>query len=193
MSFWGDLAKKIAIHTAFNVKENVKRKALTSDKVLEKDSNKIKLIIKDNYSMFKQDFNVYDTNDKKLYTIVLKHFNQGAVIYDINKNALATVSKKISYRYIKFNLSIGKNDLGEVVFKNRYRATVNSNGWDIKADFFAYKHTVYNTKNEAVMLFYRVLDGNKYIIEVNDKADELMSLMLVSCLQVFKNIKLIRT
>lgn len=151
----------------------------------------MKLLFKQRFFSWFDSYDIYDEQQRTVFSVKGKlswvHLLE---IYDANDNHIATLKERVLTFLPKFEIYIGDNYIGEIVkeftlFKPSF--SLNCNGWYVEGSFFEWNYKILSSRGTIATIEKQLFNfTDTYIIDVNNKDDSLLALMVVLAIDAVK-------
>ena len=145
----------------------------------------MKLLIKQRVFSWIDTYDVYDESGNVKYFVKAEFLSIGHRIhvYDTENQEVGMIKEKVITLLPVFEIE-GAGIRGRIEKKLSFlkpKYQVDFNGWQIKGDFLAWNYEVTDKRGEAAARITKepLHWGDTYVIDYQDPADELMTLLLV--------------
>lgn len=159
---------------------------------IRKGVGAVKLLFKQRFFTFTDNFDIYDERGKKAYVVEGQlTFGHCFKIYDSQNREVATVRQKL-FRFLpKFELYLGQQHIGSIqkeftLLKPNYQ--IDYNGWHIMGDWLQWDYTIVDGSGREVAKISKELLNltDTYSIHVHNPGDALCALMVVLAIDAEK-------
>ena len=152
----------------------------------------MKLLFKQRFLTFTDNFDIYDERGKVVYFVegqlTLGHCFK---IYDSQNREVGTVRQKL-FRFLpKFDLYLGQEPIGSIekeftLFKPNYQ--IDYNGWHIMGDWLQWDYTIADGSGREIAKISKELLNltDTYTITIHNPKDALCTLMVVLAIDAEK-------
>ena len=145
----------------------------------------MKLLIKQRVFSWTDSYDIYDEDGNKKYFVKAELFSFGHQlhVYDNNQNEIGVIKQKLFTILPSFEIEIRGETKGMIqkkfaLFHPKYE--VDFNGWRVEGNFLEWEYDVYNECCPIIHITKELFHwGDTYVIDIADRRDELMGLMLV--------------
>ena len=157
----------------------------------------MRFYIKQHVFTFGDKFSIYDENENERFYVEGEVFTFGKKLhlYFANGNEAAYIEQKLFSFLPKYYISVGGNDIAEVVkeftfFRNEY--SVNGLGWKVSGDFMDHDYSIVSEGRTIAVISKQWFSwGDAYEINIADGIDPAIAIAVVlvidACLEAQDN------
>lgn len=152
----------------------------------------MKLLIKQRFFTFLDNYDVYDETGRVCYVVEGQFaFGHHLKIYDAHNREVASIRQRLLTFLPAFDLYLGGQCVGTIhreftFFKPRY--AIDFNGWQVTGDVFEWDYSIMDAQGRQIATLSKELLNwtDTYSICVNDPKDALCALLLVVAIDAEK-------
>lgn len=144
----------------------------------------MKLIIKQRFLSFLDNYNIFDENDHVIYTVKGRlSFGHKLEVYNASDEHIATIREEVFTFLPRFKMYVDDRYIGSfckkmALFRPKY--ILDFNDWTIEGDVFGWNYSICSNHGVIASVHKEVLHVmDYYVIDVHDPQDALYAIMIV--------------